>query len=82
MVMSADHPDLTFTLSLLQSEPTFHQPVQQWSFISDFAVSLHSDLNLGQQRERQFLTYFLCGCQHYKISKHQFIWMQSRIFIT
>ncbi|KAM7168527.1 FRAS1-related extracellular matrix protein 3 isoform 1-T1 [Macrochelys suwanniensis] len=42
MVMSADHPDLTFTLSLLRSEPTFHQPVQQWSFSSDFAVRDYS----------------------------------------
>uniref|UniRef100_A0A8C4U5I8 FRAS1 related extracellular matrix 3 n=1 Tax=Falco tinnunculus TaxID=100819 RepID=A0A8C4U5I8_FALTI len=42
MVMSADHPGLTFTLSLLRSEPTFHQPVQQWSFISDFAVRDYS----------------------------------------
>ncbi|KAM6270253.1 FRAS1-related extracellular matrix protein 3 [Porphyrio hochstetteri] len=42
MVMSADHPGLTFTLSLLRSEPTFHQPVQQWSFISDFSVRDYS----------------------------------------
>ncbi|XP_029455546.1 FRAS1-related extracellular matrix protein 3 isoform X2 [Rhinatrema bivittatum] len=42
MVMSADHPGLTFTLSLLRSEPTFNQPVQQWSFISDFAVRDYS----------------------------------------
>uniref|UniRef100_A0A8C0F747 FRAS1 related extracellular matrix 3 n=1 Tax=Bubo bubo TaxID=30461 RepID=A0A8C0F747_BUBBB len=42
MVMSTDHPGLTFTLSLLRSEPTFHQPVQQWSFISDFAVRDYS----------------------------------------
>ncbi|MGH0133017.1 UNVERIFIED_CONTAM: hypothetical protein FKN15_022782 [Acipenser sinensis] len=39
MVMSADHPGLTFTLSLVRTEPTYNQPVQQWSFISDFAVS-------------------------------------------
>ncbi|XP_077670579.1 LOW QUALITY PROTEIN: FRAS1-related extracellular matrix protein 3 [Eretmochelys imbricata] len=42
MVLSADRPDLTFTLSLLRSEPTFHQPVQQWSFSSDFAVRDYS----------------------------------------
>ncbi|XP_006275703.3 FRAS1-related extracellular matrix protein 3 isoform X1 [Alligator mississippiensis] len=42
MVMSADHPGLTFTLSLLRSEPTFHQPVQQWTFSSDFAVRDYS----------------------------------------
>ncbi|KAM9295746.1 LOW QUALITY PROTEIN: FRAS1-related extracellular matrix protein 3 [Morus bassanus] len=42
MVMSADHPGITFTLSLLRSELTFHQHVQQWSFISDFAVRDYS----------------------------------------
>ncbi|XP_006002942.1 FRAS1-related extracellular matrix protein 3 [Latimeria chalumnae] len=42
MVMSADHPGLTFSLSLVRSEPTFNQPVQQWSFISDFAVRDYS----------------------------------------
>ncbi|XP_061419974.1 LOW QUALITY PROTEIN: FRAS1-related extracellular matrix protein 2-like [Lethenteron reissneri] len=42
MVMSADHPGLTFTLSLVRSEPSYHQPEQQWSFISDFAVRDYS----------------------------------------
>ncbi|XP_042325617.1 FRAS1-related extracellular matrix protein 3 [Sceloporus undulatus] len=42
MVMSADHPGLTFTLSLSQSEQTFHQPMQQWKFVSDFAVRDYS----------------------------------------
>ncbi|XP_060634878.2 FRAS1-related extracellular matrix protein 3 [Anolis sagrei] len=42
MVMSADHPGLTFTLSLSQSERTFHQPMQQWKFVSDFAVRDYS----------------------------------------
>ncbi|XP_054845897.1 FRAS1-related extracellular matrix protein 3 [Eublepharis macularius] len=42
MVMSADHPSLTFTLSLSQSEQTFHQPMQQWKFISDYAVRDYS----------------------------------------
>ncbi|XP_068134549.1 FRAS1-related extracellular matrix protein 3 [Hyperolius riggenbachi] len=42
MVMSADHPELTFTLSLIRSEPSFRQPVQQWSFVSDFAVRDYS----------------------------------------
>ncbi|KAM8808168.1 LOW QUALITY PROTEIN: FRAS1-related extracellular matrix protein 3 [Eudromia elegans] len=42
MVMSADHLGLMFTLSLLQSELTSHQPVQQWHFISDFAVRDYS----------------------------------------
>lgn len=40
MVMCADHPGLTFTLSLVRTEPTYNQPMQQWSFVSDFAVSL------------------------------------------
>uniref|UniRef100_UPI00398EB886 FRAS1-related extracellular matrix protein 2-like isoform X2 n=1 Tax=Pristiophorus japonicus TaxID=55135 RepID=UPI00398EB886 len=42
MIMSADHPGLTFTLSLVRSEPTYNQPTQQWSFISDFAVRDYS----------------------------------------
>ncbi|KAM9314134.1 FRAS1-related extracellular matrix protein 3 [Pholidichthys leucotaenia] len=42
MVMCADHPGLTFTLSLLRTEPTYNQPIQQWSFVSDFAVRDYS----------------------------------------
>ncbi|XP_053316906.1 FRAS1-related extracellular matrix protein 3 [Spea bombifrons] len=42
MVMCADHPELTFTLSLLRSEPSFGQPVQQWSFVSDYAIRDYS----------------------------------------
>ncbi|KAM9319860.1 FRAS1-related extracellular matrix protein 2 [Gastrophryne carolinensis] len=42
MIMSADHPELTFTLSLVRSEPTYNQPVQQWSFVSEFAVRDYS----------------------------------------
>uniref|UniRef100_A0A8C3GE57 FRAS1 related extracellular matrix 2 n=1 Tax=Cairina moschata TaxID=8855 RepID=A0A8C3GE57_CAIMO len=42
MVMSADHPGLTFSLSLIRSEPSYNQPVQQWSFVSDFAVRDYS----------------------------------------
>ncbi|XP_036620894.1 FRAS1-related extracellular matrix protein 3 [Trichosurus vulpecula] len=38
VVVSTDHPGLTFTLSLLRSEPASHQPRQQWSFVSDFAI--------------------------------------------
>lgn len=38
MVMCPDHPGLTFNLSLVRSEPTYNQPMQQWTFISDFAV--------------------------------------------
>lgn len=39
MVMCAEHPGLTFTLALVRTEPTYNQPMQQWSFVSDFAVS-------------------------------------------
>ncbi|KAG8452768.1 hypothetical protein GDO86_004527 [Hymenochirus boettgeri] len=42
MIMSADHPELTFTVSLIRSEPSFSQPIQQWSFVSDFAVRDYS----------------------------------------
>ncbi|XP_051934281.1 FRAS1-related extracellular matrix protein 2b [Hippocampus zosterae] len=42
MVMCADHPGLTFNLSLVRSEPTYNQPIQQWTFVSDFAVRDYS----------------------------------------
>ncbi|XP_035282659.1 FRAS1-related extracellular matrix protein 3 [Anguilla anguilla] len=42
MVMSPDHPGLTFTLALVRTEPTYNQPMQQWSFVSDFAVRDYS----------------------------------------
>ncbi|XP_041935814.1 FRAS1-related extracellular matrix protein 3 isoform X1 [Alosa sapidissima] len=42
MVMSADHPGLTFTISLVRTEPTYNQPMQQWSFVSDFAIRDYS----------------------------------------
>lgn len=42
MVMSVDHPGLTFNLTLVRSEPTYNQPVQLWSFTSDFAVSVNA----------------------------------------
>ncbi|XP_028977079.2 FRAS1-related extracellular matrix protein 2 [Esox lucius] len=42
MVMCADHPSLTFNLSLVRSEPTYNQPNQQWTFTSDFAVCDYS----------------------------------------
>lgn len=42
MVMSVDHPGLTFNLTLMRSEPTYNQPVQQWTFTSDFAVSVNA----------------------------------------
>ncbi|KAM5311565.1 FRAS1-related extracellular matrix protein 2 [Glossophaga mutica] len=41
-VTSADHPGLTFSLRLLRSEPTFSQPAQRWSFVSDLAVRDYS----------------------------------------
>lgn len=39
-IVSADHPGLTFSLRLIRSDPTYNQPDQQWSFVSDFAVSV------------------------------------------
>ncbi|XP_076023891.1 FRAS1-related extracellular matrix protein 2-like [Genypterus blacodes] len=42
MVMCVDHPGLTFNLSLVRSEPSYNQPVQQWTFTSDFAVRDYS----------------------------------------
>ncbi|CDQ77882.1 unnamed protein product [Oncorhynchus mykiss] len=42
MVMCADHPGVTFNLSLVRSEPTYNQPMQQWTFTSDFAVRDYS----------------------------------------
>lgn len=42
MVMCPDHPGLTFNLSLVRTEPTYNQPIQQWTFVSDFAVSERS----------------------------------------
>lgn len=42
MVMCADHPGLTFNLTLVRSEPSYNQPIQQWTFVSDFAVRDYS----------------------------------------
>ncbi|XP_060744060.1 FRAS1-related extracellular matrix protein 2b [Tachysurus vachellii] len=42
MIMCMDHPGLTFNLSLVRSEPTYNQPMQQWTFVSDFAVRDYS----------------------------------------
>ncbi|XP_043995934.1 FRAS1-related extracellular matrix protein 2-like [Gambusia affinis] len=42
MVMSVDHPGLTFNLTLVRTEPTYNQPVQQWTFLSDFAIRDYS----------------------------------------
>ncbi|KAG9264632.1 FRAS1-related extracellular matrix protein 2-like [Astyanax mexicanus] len=42
MIMCSDHPGLTFNLTLVRSEPTYSQPMQQWTFLSDFAVRDYS----------------------------------------
>ncbi|XP_054706772.1 FRAS1-related extracellular matrix protein 2-like [Uloborus diversus] len=44
MVMTPEHPDLTFTLELIRTEPTFAQPEQEWQFVSDYAVRDYSGL--------------------------------------
>lgn len=41
-VTSDDHPDLTFTLQLLTSQPTYTHPEQHWQFVSDLAVRDYS----------------------------------------
>lgn len=38
MVVSPEHPGMSFTLELLRTEPTFAQPEQEWQFVSDYAV--------------------------------------------
>ncbi|XP_033631977.1 extracellular matrix protein 3-like [Asterias rubens] len=43
-VISNDRPDLTFSLNLVRSEPTFAQPEQLWQFVSDVAVSDYSGM--------------------------------------
>lgn len=40
VVISTAHLGLTFNLSLVRTEPTYNQPAQQWTFTSDFAVSV------------------------------------------
>lgn len=42
MVMCPDHPGITYNLSLVRNEPTYNQPIQQWTFVSDFAVRDYS----------------------------------------
>ncbi|XP_041920491.1 FRAS1-related extracellular matrix protein 2b [Alosa sapidissima] len=42
MVMCPDHPGVTFNLTLVRSEPTYNQPMQQWTFISDFSIRDYS----------------------------------------
>ncbi|XP_043215814.1 FRAS1-related extracellular matrix protein 2-like [Amphibalanus amphitrite] len=41
-VTSNDHTEMSFTLRLTHSEPTFEQPTQQWEFVSDFAARDYS----------------------------------------
>ncbi|XP_038062968.1 extracellular matrix protein 3-like [Patiria miniata] len=43
-VISVDRPDLTFTLNLVRTEPTFAQPEQLWQFVSDVAISDYSGM--------------------------------------
>jgi len=38
MVMSRDLPHVGFTLRMVSTQKTFNNPVQQWEFISDYAV--------------------------------------------
>ncbi|ESO98011.1 hypothetical protein LOTGIDRAFT_174476 [Lottia gigantea] len=44
MVMSTDRPELTFTLKLIRSEPTYENSEQLWEFESDFAVRDYSGM--------------------------------------
>ncbi|XP_074649930.1 FRAS1-related extracellular matrix protein 2-like [Tubulanus polymorphus] len=48
VVTCADHPDMTFTLELLQSDSTFVQAEQTWRFTSDYAVRDYSGKYLIQ----------------------------------
>ncbi|XP_068203768.1 FRAS1-related extracellular matrix protein 2-like [Palaemon carinicauda] len=43
-VTSEDHPDLTFSLTLVKSQPTYTNPQQNWQFVSDYAVRDYSGL--------------------------------------
>lgn len=38
-VNSIDHAGITYSLSLLRTEPTYAQPEQLWQFVSDLSVS-------------------------------------------
>ncbi|XP_077984509.1 extracellular matrix protein 3-like [Glandiceps talaboti] len=42
MVMSPDNNDLTFSLELIRSDPTYAEPEQTWQFVSDYAVRDYS----------------------------------------
>ena len=41
-ISSTHHQDLSFTLNLERSNSTFNYPEQQWSFISNYAVTDYS----------------------------------------
>ncbi|KAK6168396.1 hypothetical protein SNE40_020939 [Patella caerulea] len=43
MVMS-DRPELSFTLDLIRTEPTYEQPEQLWQFVSDASVKDYSGM--------------------------------------
>lgn len=42
LVVTPEHPDLIFTLELINTEPTYEQPEQTWRFTTDFAVRDYS----------------------------------------
>lgn len=65
MIMCADHPGLTFNLSLVRTEPTYNQPLQQWTFVSDFAVS---DVSFFPSRSRWVVLSF----SHQALNHHNF----------
>ena len=41
-VTSVNHQDLTFTLNLVRSDKTYNNPEQQWTFVSNYAVTDYS----------------------------------------
>ena len=41
-ITSTHHQDLTFSLTLERSDASFNYPEQQWSFISNYAVTDYS----------------------------------------
>uniref|UniRef100_A0A8B9GXR1 FRAS1 related extracellular matrix 2b n=1 Tax=Astyanax mexicanus TaxID=7994 RepID=A0A8B9GXR1_ASTMX len=62
MIMCSDHPGLTFNLTLVRSEPTYSQPMQQWTFLSDFAVSYYTNtLNVVISRAVYYI-YIVTYC--------------------
>lgn len=41
-VTSVQHPELSFTLNLIRSDKSFSTPEQQWSFVSNYAITDYS----------------------------------------